>query len=207
METRIEPTVELSKFIAKQEASQKAKDLRTLAETTIEGLYKKLDITPSSVVGFRLESHNLNAVADMLEQFAKEKEKDNKKQIRSEDVKEIKQVLLESLGLSAAYVDILLQSANPDEIRNVASTIRKEAEKKLELAEETNTQYKAQILKDINNARTYMEQLNENHVDINSYEYQAYQRLVNKADEELRLMLQQQDRYLEQQKGIAGTNG
>ncbi len=165
MDPKIEQLATLSQFGTNLAKKLMGQDDETAVENLIQSLVKKLDIAPAEVVGLRKEAQSLNQVADFLEKFANEKSKDNRKEIKKDEINKIKQVLMESLGIRAEMVDLLLKTASPDELKAVAANIRKEADKRSLAAEGMAQKDREDTLRKITDLKSLQNNLNTNHMD------------------------------------------
>ncbi len=165
MDPKIEQLETLSQFSDKLAKKLSGQNDETIVENLIQSLVKKLDIAPSEVVGLRQEAQNLNKVADFLEKFAEEKSKGNRKEVAKEEVKKIKETLMECLGIRAEMVDLLLKTASPDELKAVAANIRKEADKRNLSAESIVKKDREDTLRKITELKSLQGNLDLNHMD------------------------------------------
>ncbi len=158
----------LGSILAPKLLGPKDEDEDKLLERIIQNLVSKLDRTPAEVSTLRKEANSLNHIADFLEKFASDKEKQKNKEVSKKDIEKIKETLMAVLGIKAEMVDILLKSANPDELRAVAANIRKEAEKRLNEAELIYDKNRASILTKISELRELETSASSSHIDLQS---------------------------------------
>lgn len=95
------------------------------------------DLDPKDAIILRDEAKMLNRLADYADNLADAKEKGTYKKLESKNDDEVKEVLMEALGIPAEFVDqlSLMVKAGPDALREAAHAYREEAAKKLEEAD------------------------------------------------------------------------
>lgn len=93
---------------------------------------ERMNLSPAEAMNLRMEAKTLESVADFADKVADAKERDRKEKLKEKTEKEIKQVLMNQIGVPAEFVDQLsiLAKGGPEALREGAAAYRKEAEKK-----------------------------------------------------------------------------
>lgn len=114
----------------KKNADKLAKKLKQLER-------ERSEANPAAAIDLRVQAFSLNKVADYAENLANHLEQNPKEKLEKKDIKEIKEALMESLGIPAEFVDQLsiLVKAGPEALREVASLYRNKAEELREQAD------------------------------------------------------------------------
>ncbi len=183
MDPKIEQLETLNQFSTKLAKKLSGQNDETAVDNLIQSLVRKLDIAPGEAVTLRQESQSLQKVADFFEKFAEEKAKDNKKEVNKEEIKKIKATLLEGLGIRAEMVDLLLKTANPDELKAVASNIRKEADKRGLMAEDMVRKSREDTMQKITDLKSMRNSLDHSHMDqVSLNKFVALKREIIRAE-------------------------
>jgi uncharacterized tellurite resistance protein B-like protein len=116
---------------SKSDEKRKAK-----LEKKLENLInERADINPADAEALRNEAAALGRMADYTNHLADLMEK-NKKQVEKKKLEEVKQLLMEKLGVPAEFVEQLsiLVKAGPEALREASGVYRQEANKKRDMA-------------------------------------------------------------------------
>lgn len=107
----------------KKNADKLAKKLEQLGR-------ERSEANPGAAIDLRVQAFTLNKVADYAENLATHIEQNPKEKLEKKDLKEIKEALMESLGIPAEFVDQLsiLVKAGPEALREAAGLYRGKAE-------------------------------------------------------------------------------
>jgi uncharacterized tellurite resistance protein B-like protein len=116
---------------SKSDEKRKAK-----LEKKLENLInERANINPADAEALRGEAAALGRMADYTNHLADLLEK-NKKQVEKKELEEVKQLLMEKLGVPAAFVEQLsiLVKAGPEALREASQVYRQESHKKRDMA-------------------------------------------------------------------------
>lgn len=166
MDPKIKQLETLTQFSTNLAKKISGHDDEHAVESLIETLVRKLDVVPGEVVGLRKEAMSLYKVADFLEKFAEDKAKQKTKEVSKDEIKKVKETLMEALGIRSEMVDLLLKSASPEELKAVASTIRQEADKRSHSAESIAHKDREDKLRKITELQSIRSNLDLSHMDI-----------------------------------------
>lgn len=116
---------------SKSDEKRKAKLEKKLENLIIE----RADINPADAEALRNESAALGRMADYTNHLADLMEK-NSKQVEKKKLEEVKELLMEKLGVPAAFVEQLsvLVTAGPEALREASLVYRQEAHNKRDMA-------------------------------------------------------------------------
>ncbi|MBT6843697.1 MAG: hypothetical protein HOA17_07880 [Candidatus Melainabacteria bacterium] len=91
--------------------------------------HERSEANPAAAIDLRVQAFSLNKVADYAENLATHLEQNPNEKLEKKDLKEIKEALMESLGIPAEFIDQLsiLVKAGPDALREAAGVYRGKA--------------------------------------------------------------------------------
>jgi hypothetical protein len=91
--------------------------------------HERSEANPAVAIDLRVQAFSLNKVADYAENLATHLEQNPNEKLEKKDLKEIKEALMESLGIPAEFIDQLsiLVKAGPDALREAAGVYRGKA--------------------------------------------------------------------------------
>ncbi len=196
MDPKIKQLETLSQFSANLAKKISGQDDEHAVESLISSLTRKLDIVPGEVVSLRKEAMSLNKVADFLEKFAEDKSKQKNKEVSKEEIKKVKETLMSALGIRGEMVDLLLKSASPDELKSVAATIRKEADKRSSGAEtlaQKDREDKMRKIQELQAIRTNLDTSHMDQVSLNKFIALKREIIRSEADRPIRELCQEME--------------
>ncbi len=196
MDPKIKQLETLSQFSANLAKKISGQDDEHAVESLISSLTRKLDIVPGEVVSLRKEAMSLNKVADFLEKFAEDKSKQKNKEVSKEEIKKVKETLMSALGIRGEMVDLLLKSASPDELKSVAATIRKEADKRSSGAEtlaQKDREDKMRKIQELQAIRTNLDTSHMDQVSLNKFIALKREIIRSEADRPIKELCQEME--------------
>lgn len=155
------------------------------------------DINPMEAMDLRGQAMNLDKVANYADNLANYLEKNKKEKLEKKELDEVKEALMESLGIPAEFVDQLsiLVKGGPEALREAASLYRDKATELRERADMVTMEVE-QIDTEINRLKTLKETISQesgiNSRKMNDFVAEQIYResLRDKADDILKRVLE-----------------